>query len=66
MTIIFLKDVLDKRAELTRYRHDLERLNSKLEYIRREIALTEKIIKMVEKEEIIELDKVVRSRRTEL
>lgn len=55
--IYTLQDLFDRKAkneELNRYRKELERLNSKLFKLRSEIALTEQIIKMVEKEEIVE------------
>jgi len=59
--IILLQDLLDQRQrkqeELVRYQQHLEVLLGKLEYLRREIALTEKIISMVKKEEIIEIKK---------
>lgn len=60
--IYTLQDLFDRKAkneELTRYRKELERLNNKLFKLRSEIALTEQIIKMVEKEEIVEFKKDV-------
>lgn len=58
-TIVLLQDLIDQRKrkqeELSRYSKSLEDLKTKLEYLRREIALTEKIIAMVKKEEIIEV-----------
>lgn len=59
--IILLKDLIDarqrKQEELSRYSKNLEVLKTKLDYIRKEIALTEKIIAMVSKEEIVDLVK---------
>lgn len=55
--IYTLQDLFDrkeKNEELNRYRKELEKLNNKLFKIRSEVALTEQIIKMVEKEEIVE------------
>jgi hypothetical protein len=59
--IILLKDLIDqkrrKQEELARYSQYLAQLKFKLDYIRKEIALTEKIISMVRREEIIEISK---------
>jgi len=59
--IVLIKDLLDqkrrKEEELARYSSYLASLKTKLDYIRKEIALTEKIISMVKKEEIIEISK---------
>lgn len=60
-TIVLLQDLIDQRQrkqeELSRYSKNLENLKIKLEYLRKEIALTERIIAMVKKEEIIDLAK---------
>lgn len=57
--IILLQDLVDsrkrKQEELARYTASLADLKYKLDIIRREIALTERIILMVKKEEIIEI-----------
>lgn len=59
--IILLQDLIDarqrKQEELSRYTKNLESLKVKLDYLRKEIALTERIIAMVKKEEIINLAK---------
>lgn len=58
-TIVLLQDLIDQRQrkqeELSRYSKNLEDLKIKLDYLRKEIALTERIIAMVKKEEIIDL-----------
>jgi hypothetical protein len=60
-TIVLLQDLIDQRKrkeeELSRYSKSLEDLKTKLDYLRKEIALTERIIAMVKKEEIIDLGK---------
>lgn len=60
-TIVLLQDLIDQRQrkqeELSRYSKNLEDLKIKLDYLRKEIALTERIIAMVKKEEIIDLAK---------
>lgn len=60
-TIVLLQDLIDQRQrkqeELSRYSKNLEDLKIKLNYLRKEIALTERIIAMVKKEEIIDLAK---------
>lgn len=60
-TIVLLQDLIDQRQrkqeELSRYSKNLESLKIKLDYLRKEIALTERIIAMVKKEEIIDLAK---------
>jgi hypothetical protein len=57
MGVIFLKDILEKKYEIEHYKRELVVLAKKLGFIRREIALTEKIIKMIEKEEVIEINR---------
>lgn len=58
-TIVLLQDLIDQRQrkeeELSRYSKNLESLKIKLDYLRKEIALTEKIIKLVKNEEIVEI-----------
>lgn len=58
-TIVLLQDLIDQRQrkqeELARYTENLAILKTKLDYLRKEIALTEIIISMVKKEEIVEL-----------
>jgi hypothetical protein len=58
-TIILLQDLIDqkrrKEKEIVQYQEHLKALKVKLDYLRREIALTERIISMVKKEEIIEI-----------
>ena len=59
-TILRLSDLKDRKAkneELQRYKADLTALLEKLERLKRYIALTETIIKMVEQEEIVEFRK---------
>lgn len=46
-----------KRLELEYYTKQLEELQQKMTFIRKEIVLTETIIKMVETEEVIDLTK---------
>jgi len=46
-----------KRLELEYYTKQLEELQQKMTFIRKEIILTETIIKMVETEEVIDLTK---------
>lgn len=46
-----------KRLELEYYTKQLEELQQKMVFIRKEIVLTETIIKMVETEEVIDLTK---------
>ena len=58
--ILRLQDLHDRKAkneELQRYKADLDALLVKAERLKRYIALTETIIKMVEKEEIVEFRK---------
>lgn len=58
-TIVLLRDLIDQRQrkqeELSRYTKNLESLRVKLDYLRKEIALTERIIAMVKTEEIVEI-----------
>lgn len=54
--IISLKDFFEKKYELRFYQGELERLHEKLNRVRSEVALTEKIISMIRKEEIVEID----------
>lgn len=58
-TIVLLRDLIDQRQrkqeELSRYTKNLESLKIKLDYLRKEISLTEKIISMVKKEEIVQI-----------
>lgn len=59
-TILRLQDLHDRKAkneELQRYKADLEALLEKAERLKRYIALTETIIRMVEQEEIVEFRK---------
>lgn len=46
-----------KRLELEYYTKQLEELQQKMTFIRKEIVLTETIIKMVETEDVIDLTK---------
>jgi hypothetical protein len=60
--IVLIQDLIDsrkrKQEELSRYTKNLESLKVKLDYLRKEIALTERIISMVKKEEILDLTKL--------
>jgi hypothetical protein len=57
--IVLLKDLIDskqrKEEELLRYQSHLEKLLGQLTILRKEIALTERIINMVKREQIIEI-----------
>jgi hypothetical protein len=57
--IIVLSDLLDTRArkekELRYYEEQLEILNEKMYWIRREIDLTNNIINMIEHEKLLDL-----------
>lgn len=55
--ILRLSDLLEKKAkneELQRYKADLKSLLEKLERLQRYISVTETIIRMIEREEILE------------
>jgi len=60
-SLILLQDLIDqrkrKRDELLHYETKLKELSIRLDFLRREIALTEKIISMVKNEQIIEIKK---------
>ncbi len=57
--IILIQDLLDqktrKQKELAFYKAKMQEFQEKLDAIRREIALTEYIIKLIEKEKIEEI-----------
>ena len=57
--IILIQDLLDqkkrKQKELAFYLERMEEYTKKMQYLQREIALTEHIIKLIEKEKITEI-----------
>jgi hypothetical protein len=61
--IILLKDLKDLRKEKERelkfYSERLEELNTKLFFIRKEIDLTNFIINLIEKENLVDLRKLI-------
>jgi hypothetical protein len=61
--IILLSDLKDlrkqKQQELTYYSERLEELNKKLYFIRKEIELTNFIIDLIEKENLVDLRKLI-------
>jgi hypothetical protein len=61
--IILLSDLKDlrkqKQQELTYYTERLEELNKKLYFIRKEIELTNFIIDLIEKENLVDLRKLI-------
>lgn len=65
MTIILLQDLYDirkrKQKELDFYKSQLDELHIKMTFIKHEIKLTEKIIKMIEREEIVEINNHIRN-----
>lgn len=62
-TIILLSDLKDlrkqKEQELKYYSERLEELNKKLFFIRKEIELTNFIIDLIEKENLVDLRKLI-------
>ena len=62
--IIVLSDLLDTRArkekELRYYEEQLEILNEKMYWIRREIDLTNNIINMIEHEKLLDLREYIK------
>jgi hypothetical protein len=61
--IILLSDLKDlrkqKQQELKYYSERLEELNKKLYFIRKEIELTNFIIELIEKENLVDLRKLI-------
>ena len=61
--IVLLSDLKDlrkqKEQELRYYSERLEELNKKLFFIRKEIELTNFIIKLIEREKIVDLRKII-------
>lgn len=61
MAILLLQDLLDskkrKQKELAFYTEEKQKLERRLYHIRREIALTDKILGMIKREELIDLGK---------
>jgi type II secretory pathway component PulJ len=59
--IILIQDLLDqkkrKQKELAFYLEKMEELTRKMQYLQRDIALTEHIIKLIEKDKITEIQK---------
>jgi type II secretory pathway component PulJ len=59
--IILIQDLLDqkkrKQKELAFYLEKMEELTRKMQYLQRDIALTEHIIKLIEKDKITEIRK---------
>lgn len=65
--IILLQDVYEmrqrKEEELAFYHEQLEKLKTKMFHIRQEIDLTNVIIRIIEKEEVVDLRDMIDSKR---
>lgn len=68
--ILLISDLIEARSrkqdELDFYTYQLEILQSKLTTIRREIEITTTIIKMIEKEKLIDLNEYFKSNKRDL
>jgi hypothetical protein len=66
MRIVLLQDLIDirlrKQSELEFYTTQLNDLNLKMSFIKQEINLTSQIIVMIEKEEILDMQKYLRNK----
>ena len=66
--IISLADIYEKRAlkekELAFYQTELEKLMFKLGMIQQEIGTTNTIIKMIENEQVLDLQNAIREKKT--
>ena len=60
--LILLKDIYDlrsrKQAELDFYHKELEKLQVKMQSVRLEMDLTERIIDMIERESLVDIKKL--------
>jgi CII-binding regulator of phage lambda lysogenization HflD len=67
MGLILLQDVIDlkqrKQEELDFYAIELQKLMNKMQSVKREIDLTERIIDMIEREVIIDLKHAVSEKK---
>jgi tetrahydromethanopterin S-methyltransferase subunit G len=63
MAIILIQDVIDlkkrKEQELKMYQERLDELQVKISFLKQEIELTQRIIKMIKREEVIEVNRWV-------
>jgi DNA-binding XRE family transcriptional regulator len=68
-TLILLTDIYEmkqrKEEELTFYLAEREKLQAKMDMIRREIDLTNQIIEIIEKEKVVDLVKLARNKSTD-
>ena len=66
MSIILLQDLINikkrKQSELEFYNTQLNDLKIKMSFIKHEIELTSKIIAMIEKEDILDLQKYLKDK----
>lgn len=65
--LILIQDLIDsklrKEKELKFYQEELEKLQTKMWWVRKEINLTETIIDIIEKEKVMDLQEHIRKKR---
>ena len=65
--IILIQDLIDtkfrKEQELEFYQAELEKLQQKMWWVKKEIDLTEKIIDIIETEKVMDLQENIRKKR---
>jgi hypothetical protein len=65
--LILIQDLIDsklrKEKELKFYQEELDKLQTKMWWVRKEINLTETIIDIIEKEKVMDLQEHIRKKR---
>jgi|SaaInl1SG_22_DNA_1037389.scaffolds.fasta_scaffold00607_12 hypothetical protein len=65
--LILIQDLIDnklrKEKELKFYQEELDRLQTKMWWVRKEINLTETIIDIIEKEKVMDLQEHIRNKK---